>query len=99
MMTHSQGFEVLKLLYLLPLTFARHILQNKAYFKLIKTCPELKMPPLKSYEDFKMGIKEKQSAPYELGSALIKAYKTWYKGGFFKLFKEISKIKKKAKKA
>lgn len=96
-MTHAKGFESLKLLYLLPLTYARHLLQNKAYFKLLKKRPELKMPPLASYDDYALGIKEKQSVPYQLGSALILAYQTWHKGGLLRLFKEISRIKKAAK--
>lgn len=35
---------------------------------------------------------------YKLGSALIKASKNWYKGGFIKLIFEINKIKKEHKK-
>ena len=46
------------------------------------------------YEDYKEALKEKQSAPYRLGQALIKATKTWYKGGLIKLYFEINEIKR-----
>ena len=43
-------------------------------------------------------LKLKNSFTYKLGFAFIKAYKTWYKGGFVKFYFEIRKLKKELKK-
>ncbi|RAZ59248.1 alpha-2,3-sialyltransferase, partial [Campylobacter hyointestinalis subsp. lawsonii] len=50
--------------------------------------------PIEHYEDYRSALAEKQSVPYRLGQALIKATKTWYKGGLIKLYFEINEIKR-----
>ncbi|EOH2861693.1 hypothetical protein ACLZ8W_001624, partial [Campylobacter jejuni] len=40
----------------------------------------------------------KNHLSYKLGQALIKANKTWYKGGYIKMLFEIRELKQKAKK-
>ncbi|MBX2352082.1 alpha-2,3-sialyltransferase, partial [Campylobacter coli] len=52
----------------------------------------LKLPPLESYPDYKEALKEKECFTYKLGESLIKANKTWYKGGYVKLWFEIRKL-------
>lgn len=74
-----------------------HKQEQKTYFKHIKNNPHLKLIPLKNYDDYYTQEKEYKSMPYKLGKALINAHKNWKKGGYFKLIKEISIIKKEYK--
>ncbi len=59
--------------------------EQKAYKIKIKKNPNLILPPLENYPDYQEALKEKECFTYKLGEALIKANKTWYKGGLFKL--------------
>ncbi|EAI7225294.1 galactosyltransferase, partial [Campylobacter coli] len=59
--------------------------EQKIYQEKIKKDPSLKLPPLESYPDYKEALKEKECFTYQLGEALIKANKTWYKGGYISL--------------
>ncbi|MCH5322547.1 MAG: glycosyl transferase [Helicobacter sp.] len=71
-----------------------HKQEQKQYFQDIQAKPYLKLPPLETYEDYKEALKEKQSIPYRLGFALIKAHKNRFKGGYFRFFKEARKLQK-----
>ncbi|EKP0494219.1 hypothetical protein P2V47_001851 [Campylobacter coli] len=71
--------------------------EQKIYQEKIKKDPSLKLPPLENYPDYKEALKLKNHLSYKLGQALIKANKTWYRGGYIKLWFEIAKIKKKYK--
>ncbi|EGT0710976.1 alpha-2,3-sialyltransferase, partial [Campylobacter coli] len=51
-------------------------------------------PPLENYPDYKEALKLKNHLSYKLGQALIKANKTWYKGGYVKMWFEVGKLKK-----
>ncbi|EAH5394386.1 hypothetical protein D8975_08430, partial [Campylobacter coli] len=55
------------------------------------------LPPLESYPDYKEALKLKNHLSYKLGEALIKANKTWYKGGYVKMWFEIGKLKREFK--
>ncbi|EEP3560533.1 galactosyltransferase, partial [Campylobacter coli] len=66
--------------------------EQKLYQEKIKKDPSLKLPPLESYPDYKEALKEKECLTYKLGEALIKANKTWYKGGYVKLLFKIRKL-------
>ncbi|HGQ6570543.1 TPA: alpha-2,3-sialyltransferase, partial [Campylobacter coli] len=55
------------------------------------------LPPLENYPDYKEALKEKECFTYKLGEALIKANKTWYKGGYVKMWFEIGKLKREFK--
>ncbi|HEC1783383.1 TPA: hypothetical protein R1737_001451, partial [Campylobacter lari] len=57
----------------------------------------LKLPSLESYPDYKEALKLKNHLSYKLGQALIKANKTWYKGGYVKMWFEIWKLKREVK--
>ncbi|WP_186306872.1 glycosyltransferase [Campylobacter coli] len=72
----------------------KHKQEQKIYQEKIKKDPSLKLPSLESYPDYKEALKEKECLTYKLGEALIKANKTWYKGGYVKLIFEIRKLKK-----
>ncbi|BEK08378.1 hypothetical protein B10879_03580 [Campylobacter coli] len=72
----------------------KHKQEQKIYQEKIKKDPSLKLPPLESYPDYKEALKEKECFTYKLGEALIKANKTWYKGGYVRLMFEIGRLKK-----
>ncbi|ECR0867810.1 hypothetical protein F0874_09200 [Campylobacter coli] len=73
-------------------TLLSHKQEQKIYQEKIKKDPSLKLPPLESYPDYKEALKEKECLTYKLGEALIKANKTWYKGGYVKLLFKIRKL-------
>ncbi|EMU2961131.1 hypothetical protein WM927_001826 [Campylobacter coli] len=75
-----------------------HKQAQKAYKLKIKKNPNLALPPLESYPDYKEALKEKECLTYKLGEALIKANKTWYKGGYVKMLFEVRKLKREFKK-
>ncbi len=72
----------------------KHKQEQKIYQEKIKKDPSLKLPPLESYPDYKEALKEKECLTYKLGEALIKANKTWYKGGYAKIWFEIRRLRK-----
>ncbi|MCC2563017.1 hypothetical protein KBI93_08795, partial [Campylobacter coli] len=65
-----------------------HKQAQKAYKLKIKKNPNLALPPLESYPDYKEALKEKECLTYKLGEALIKASNNWYGGGYIKLWFE-----------
>ncbi|EPU1614675.1 hypothetical protein ACVUUU_001672 [Campylobacter coli] len=75
-----------------------HKQEQKTYKIKIKKNPNLILPPLESYPDYKEAIKEKECFTYKLGETLIKANKTWYKGGIIKLPFSMYKVYKDYKK-
>ncbi|MFG5090457.1 hypothetical protein O8I41_05650 [Campylobacter lari] len=75
----------------------KHKQEQKIHQEKIKKDPSLKLPPLEDYPDYKEALKEKECLTYKVGEALIKANKTWYKGGYIKLLFEIRKLKRKFK--
>ncbi|EAK0811274.1 hypothetical protein A0Y63_02570 [Campylobacter lari] len=71
-----------------------HKQEQKIYQEKIKKDSSLKLPPLESYPDYKEALKLKNHLSYRLGQALIKANKTWYKGGYVKILFEVGKLKR-----
>ncbi|EHT6245788.1 hypothetical protein KXO37_000590 [Campylobacter coli] len=69
-----------------------HKQAQKAYKLKIKKNPNLALPPLESYPDYKEALKEKECLTYKLGEALIKASNNWYGGGYIKLWFEMRRI-------
>ncbi|EAK2629560.1 alpha-2,3-sialyltransferase [Campylobacter coli] len=63
-----------------------HKQEQKAYKIKIKKNPNLALPPLESYPDYKEALKEKECLTYKLGQEFIKASKTWYRGGYVKMW-------------
>ncbi|ENY9508193.1 hypothetical protein ACF5NA_001793 [Campylobacter coli] len=75
-------------------TLLSHKQEQKIYQEKIKKDPSLKLPPLENYPDYKEALKFKNHLSYKLGQALIKANKTWYKGGYVRFLFELRKIYK-----
>ncbi|MFG5086323.1 SGNH/GDSL hydrolase family protein [Campylobacter lari] len=95
MIVNSKSFlGYIKMPFVLSYIKDKHTQEQKIYQEKIKKDPSLKLPPLESYPDYKEALKEKECLTYKLGEALIKANKTWYKGGYVKLIFEIGKLKK-----
>lgn len=86
-------FGYIRMPYVLSYIRDKHRLEQKRYEENIKRYPELTLPPLESYPDYKEALKEKECFTYKLGEALIRADKEWYKGGYIKLWFEIKKLK------
>ena len=72
----------------------KHKQEQEQYQEAIKKNPNLKLPNLESYPDYKESLKEKECFTYKLGEAFIKASKTWYKGGYVRLWFEVRKLKR-----
>lgn len=79
--------------YVLSYIKDKHKQEQQQYQEAIKKNPNLKLPNLESYPDYKESLKEKECLTYKLGEAFIKADKTWYKGGYVKLWFEVRKLK------
>nr|WP_257943364.1 hypothetical protein [Campylobacter lari]MCR6542711.1 hypothetical protein [Campylobacter lari] len=71
----------------------KHKQEQMIYKQKILENPALVNRPLEDYPDYSEALKEKECLTYKLGEALIKADKTWYKGGYVRLIFEIRKIK------
>ncbi|WP_233711720.1 hypothetical protein [Helicobacter pullorum] len=80
--------------YVLSYIKDKHKQEQQQYQEAIKKNPNLKLPTLESYPDYKESLKEKECLTYKLGEAFIKASKTWYKGGYVKLWFEVRELKK-----
>ena len=80
--------------YVLSYIKEQHNQEQKQYQEQIKKNPNLKLPKLESYKDYKEALKEKECFTYKLGEALMKADKTWYKGGYVKLWFEAKRLKR-----
>ena len=80
--------------YVLSYIKEQHHKEQKQYQEQIKKNPNLKLPKLESYKDYKEALKEKECFTYKLGEALMKADKTWYKGGYVKLWFEAKRLKR-----
>lgn len=92
-------FGYIRMPFVLSYIKDEHKKEQKAYKEALKANANLALPSLESYEDYKEALKIKEYLSYRLGEALVKAYKTWYKGGFVKfLFRDLIKINKEFKK-
>ena len=80
--------------YVLSYIKEQHNKEQKQYQEQIKKNPNLKLPKLESYKDYKEALKEKECFTYKLGEALIRADKTWYKGGYVKLWFEAKRLER-----
>ncbi len=87
-------FGYIRMPYILSYIRDMHRLEQKRYEENIKRYPELTLPPLESYPDYKEALKEKECFTYRLGLALMRADKEWYKGGYIKFYFESRKMKK-----
>ena len=84
----------LRMSFILSYTKAQHNFELKKYQNAIAKNPNLKLPPLENYPDYKEALQEKQYLTYKLGFALMQADKTWYKGGYVKFYFESKRLKR-----
>ena len=75
-----------------------HKKEQIAYNEKIKANPNLKLPPLESYPDYKEALKEKECLTYKLGEAMIAADKSPLKLGYLSLWFKCKNIQKECKK-
>ena len=75
-----------------------HKKEQIAYNEKIKANPNLKLPPLESYPDYKEALKEKECLTYKLGEAMIEADKSPLKLGYLSLWFKCKNIQKECKK-
>ncbi|NDJ26626.1 hypothetical protein GW575_01455 [Campylobacter sp. MIT 19-121] len=86
-------FTYISMPFILSYIKAQHKLSNEKYQKAITNDPSLKLPALESYPDYQEALKEKECFTYKLGSALMYADKTWYKGGYIWFYFEAKRLK------
>lgn len=67
---HTTIFGKIKLPFILLAIALKHRRQKIEYRKIIQTKPNLKVPPIEHYEDYRSALAEKQSTPYRLGQAV-----------------------------
>ncbi|AVL47001.1 sugar transferase [Campylobacter jejuni subsp. doylei] len=72
----------------------QHQKEKQIYQETIKVFPQLKYPNLETCPDYSESLRYKFHLSYMLGEVLIKAGKTWHKGGGFKLKNNIKKVNK-----
>ncbi|EOH5516000.1 hypothetical protein ACMG21_001638 [Campylobacter jejuni] len=90
MIVNSKSFlGYIRMPFVLSYIKDKHNQEQKIYQEKIKKDSSLTLPPLESYFDYKEALKEKECLTYKLGQALIQANKTWYKGGYVKLWFDI----------
>ncbi|MCR6571589.1 hypothetical protein CINS5986_07920, partial [Campylobacter insulaenigrae] len=92
MIVNSKSFlGYIRMPFVLSYIRDKHKQEQKIYQEKIKKDPSLELPSLEQYPDYKEALKEKECFTYKLGQALMQANKTWYKGGYIKLWFEIRK--------
>ncbi len=79
-------FGYIRMPFVLSYIRDKHKLEQKKYEENIKKHPELILPPLEDYPDYKEALKEKECFTYKLGLALMRADKNWYGGGVYQIF-------------
>jgi hypothetical protein len=84
--------------YVLSYIKEQHKKEQIAYNEKIKANPNLKLPPLESYPDYKEAIKEKECLTYKLGEAMIEADKSPLKLGYITLWIKCKKIQRECRK-
>ncbi|EGK8212366.1 DUF2972 domain-containing protein, partial [Campylobacter coli] len=89
---YGRGFLIL--IYKLYKIKKQHFRDQKLYKQVTKIFPQLAYPKLETCSDYNESIRYKYHLSYMLGEVLIHAHKTWHKGGYFKLYKNIQIIKR-----
>lgn len=83
--------------YVLSYIKDKHKAEQKAYYEKIFTNPNLKLPPLQSYPDYKEALKEKECITYKLGEALIQNMKRGGALKYLRFMQDVRRIKKEFK--
>ena len=79
--------------YVLSYIKEKHQKEQKAYREKIKANPNLKLPLIESYPDYKEALKYKNHLSYKLGQAVIDADKSPLKLGYLTLLFKCKKLK------
>lgn len=90
-------FAILKLPFALINEARKYKKDKLIYNKKIKNNPNLKLPPLENYSDYKEALKYKDTLSYKFGDALIKANNSPFKLGYLLLWFKFKKIKREHK--
>ncbi len=69
-------------------------IENKIYELISRHNPRLKLEKLEKCDDYIDVINAKRHLSYRFGLCIVKNFKTWYKGGLFRLYFELKKIEK-----
>ncbi|HGG0699581.1 TPA: glycosyltransferase, partial [Campylobacter jejuni] len=89
----------IKMPFILSFIKEKHKAEQIKFEKALKENPNLALPPLENYADYKDALKEKECFTYKLGEAFIKAHKNWYGGGYIKfLLKDVPRLKREFRK-
>ncbi|WP_223209456.1 hypothetical protein [Campylobacter coli] len=73
----------------------KHNKEQSIYKVKMKENPNLALPPLESYPDYKEALKEKKCFTYKLGESFIQAHNNWYKGGYISFyFKDMPRLRR-----
>ena len=83
--------------YVLSYIKDKHKKEQRIYNEKIKRNPNLKLPPLESYPDYKQALKEKECITYKLGEALIENMKRGGALKYLRFMKDVRRIKKEFK--
>ncbi|MBX1182662.1 hypothetical protein I9X32_04965, partial [Campylobacter jejuni] len=70
---------------LLPIILICIVVSHKQEIKYNKKYSKKKQLPLDMYKDYNDALLIKRQMTYRMGEIFIKSFKTWYKGGLFKL--------------
>ncbi|EAI7223953.1 DUF2972 domain-containing protein [Campylobacter coli] len=81
-----KGIKYTTLPYKLYKIKKQYFKEQELYKQVIKIFPEFKYCKLESCEDYNESLRYRCHLSYMFGEVLIKAHKTWYKGGYFKIF-------------
>ena len=79
--------------YVLSYVKEKHQKEQKAYREKVKVNPNLKLPLIESYPDYKEALKYKNHLSYKLGQAVIDADKSPLKLGYLTLLFKCKKLK------
>ncbi|EEU7286032.1 glycosyltransferase family 9 protein [Campylobacter jejuni] len=83
---------------LLPIILICIVVSHKQEIKYNKKYSKKKQLPLDMYKDYNDALLIKRQMTYRMGEIFIKSFKTWYKGGLFKLPFSIYSLYKEFKK-
>ncbi|EHE6659464.1 hypothetical protein J0P47_001787, partial [Campylobacter jejuni] len=89
----NYGGGVISLIYKLYKIKKEHFLQRKIYKQIIQVFPHLTYPKLENCKDYNQALVYKLHLSYMIGTVLIQADKNKFKGGYFRLYKNMKQVR------
>lgn len=89
----NYGGRYISLIYKLYKIKKEHFLQRKIYKQTIQVFPHLTYPKLENCKDYNQALACKLHLSYMMGTVLIQADKNKFKGGYFRLHKDIKQVR------